>query len=306
MSEEINVETGVEVAAEVSSPGAEATAAELAAQEAAGREEQAAPQTEPEAEQFEYETPDGKVVLLNKEQADAVQSLLDAEERAEKLEAKIKELEAKPAEKPAEKPGEAKPEEASVAGEQVEPVNWDVVGDELTGMLEEGRSKEIGPALQGIINREVVKSPFIAAAVAQFVERIIADREQGAKTENSLKTFVGAEFPPEEVKAFQTANPWAKSKEAALVGLKAARLEREIATLKAGKPAIEAAARKQGEKETLLRNKARGTLRPVTGKNARPGDAGDLKKGVNLADPDDRAKAAATFIERARASGKEL
>ena len=157
--------------------------------------------------------------------------------------------------------------------------------------------------LQSIINREIATSPFAANVMRNFIRSELQAYAQHAETETSLETFVGDKVPDAEVKAFQAANPWAKTREAALAGIKVVRLQKENADLKAGKPAEAAAAKKAGEKEAIIRAKARGTLRPVTGKNARPGAAGDLKKGVNLADPDERAAAAAKFIERRRASG---
>ena len=290
--EETIVESGEGTGEDLS----EATAAELAAQEAAGRVEQAAPQTEPEIEEFEYKTPDGKVVVLTKEQADAVQGMMDADERADKLAAELEALKAKPAEKPAEaaKPAEGDKTEGAVAA-----VNWDVVGDELTTMMEGGRTKDIGPALQGIINREVVKSPFIAASVAAFVHQIMDEREAASKTGSTLKEALGDEADEATITALKKLDP---SSRQAVLGLINS-LQGKATKTEAASTEKAAAAKKVGEKEAIIRAKARGTLRPVTGKNVRPGAAGDLKKGVNLADPDERAAAAAKFIERRRASG---
>ncbi|MFA4836309.1 MAG: hypothetical protein WC749_09605 [Dehalococcoidia bacterium] len=217
---------------------------------------------ETEGEEFEYETPDGKIVRLSAEQAEAVQSLLDAEERAAALEAENKALKEKPAEpKPAEAPAE--PE----AG--FEPVQWDVVGDNFQAMLEgeKGGAAAIGPALHDVVLRTIATDPIIADVVGRYIDFRVSQREQGLKAETSFKDFVGDEPTEAEVTAFRKDNPWATTKALAALGVKnaqeTARLNQEIADLKAGKPAADKVAKAKGAEETVRSMKAKGTLRRV-------------------------------------------
>jgi hypothetical protein len=222
-------------------------------------------EVEVEGEEFEYETPDGKVVKLSAEQAEAVQSLLDAEERAAALEAKVKALETKPAEEP--KPAEA---QQDVGG--IEPVQWDVVGDNFQAMLEgdQGGVAAIGPALRDVTIRTIATDPVIADIVGRYIDYRVSQREQGVKAETSFKEFVGDEPTDAEITAFRKDNPWANTKALAAVGVKNARLNQEIANLKAGKPAAEKAAKAKGAEETIKSLKAKGTLRRVTSGSAAP------------------------------------
>jgi hypothetical protein len=220
---------------------------------------------EDEGEEFEYETPDGKVVRLSAEQAEAVQGMLDAEERAATLEAKIKELETKPVETPV-------TQEAVQPGE-IEPVQWDVVGDNFQAMLEgdQGGVQAIGPALRDVTIRTIATDPVIADIVGRYIDYRVSQREQGVKAETSFKEFVGDEPTEAEIAAFRKDNPWANTKALAAVGVKNARLNQEIAALKAGKPAVEKAAKAKGAEETIKSLKAKGTLRRVTsGKSSTP------------------------------------
>jgi hypothetical protein len=278
-----------------------ATEAELVAQNAVDQENQGVSLTEPD-EQFEYETPDGKVVVLDKEQAAAVQHLLDKEEEADRLAAKVAELEAKTTEKAPEKAAEAAPEMVAI-----EPVEWQKVGENFQAMLEGemGGVDAIGPALQDVVIRTILTDPYIADQVGRYIDHRVAQREQGAKAETSFKEFVGDEVPDSEVKAFMQANPWAQTKKEALIGIRAIRGSKEADALKVGKEVAHKEGKKQGEKEALLRAKARGTLRPLTGaKGGRPGATGDLTKKYDITDTDQRSQAMAEFIKARRASGK--
>ncbi|MFA4904702.1 MAG: hypothetical protein WC600_18400 [Desulfobaccales bacterium] len=229
---------------------------------------------EVEGEEFEYETPDGKVVRLSAEQAEAVQSLLDAEERAASLEAENKALKEKPAEA---KPVETKPVEPD-AGD-FEPVQWDVVGDNFQAMLEgeKGGAAAIGPALHDVVLRTIATDPIIADVVGRYIDYRVSQREQGLKAETSFKDFVGDEPTEAEVAAFRKDNPWATTKVLATLGVKnareTARLNQEIADLKAGKPAAEKAAKAKGAEETVRSMKAKGTLRRVTTGRTAPAGA---------------------------------
>ncbi|MFA4904645.1 MAG: hypothetical protein WC600_18110 [Desulfobaccales bacterium] len=214
---------------------------------------------ETEGGEFEYETPDGKVVRLSAEQAEAVQNLLDAEERAAALEAENKALKEKPAEaKLAEAPAE--PE----AG--FEPVQWEVVGDNFQAMLEgeQGGAAAIGPALKDLTIRTIATEPAVNQIVTRRVIEILKEFAAYEEQGNSFKEFVGDEPTEVELTAFRKDNPWARTKEMAVVGVKAARLQKEIVDLKAGKPAIEKAAKAKGAEETVRSMKAKGTLRRVT------------------------------------------
>jgi len=215
---------------------------------------------ETEGEEYEYETPDGKVVRLSAEQAEAVQGLLDAEERAAALEAENKALKEKPVEtKPAEAPAET---EVAV----FEPVQWDVVGDNFQAMLEgdQGGAAAIGPALHDVVLRTIATDPVIADVVGRYIDYRVDQRERGVKAETSFKEFVGNEPTDAEIAAFRKDNPWANTKALAAIGVKNARLNKEIADLKAGKPAAEKAAKAKGAEETVRSMKAKGTLRRVT------------------------------------------
>jgi hypothetical protein len=230
-------------------------------------------EAETEGDEYEYETPDGKVVRLSAEQAEAVQGLLDAKERADALEAENKALKEKSVET---KPVEA-PTETEVAG--FEPVQWDVVGDNFQAMLEgeQGGTAAIGPALHDVVLRTIATDPIIADVVGRYIDYRVAQREQGAKAETSFKDFVGDEPTEAEVAAFRKDNPWATTKALAVLGVKSARetarLQKEIADLKAGKPAVEKAAKAKGAEETVRSMKAKGTLRRVTTGRAAPAGA---------------------------------
>ena len=223
-------------------------------------------EAEVEGEEFEYETPDGKVVRLSAEQAEAVQGMLDAEERAAALEAEVETLKAKPADEP-------KPAEAQQDMGGIEPVQWDVVGDNFQAMLEgdQGGVAAIGPALRDVTIRTIATDPVIADIVGRYIDWRVSQREQGMKAETSFKEFVGDEPTEAEIAAFRKDNPWANTKALAAVGVKNARLNQEIANLKAGKPAAEKAAKAKGAEETIKSLKAKGTLRRVTsGRSTNP------------------------------------
>ena len=223
-------------------------------------------------EKFAYTLPDGEEIEGTiAEIAEAV--------AAKQVEAKVAEklAEAKP-----EEPAKAAEAPVEDAGEGFVPVTWDTVGPELTEMLEDGRNAEIGPSLQGLITREVATSPVIAQTVAKFVMHLLDQREQGIKQETSFKEYVGDDIPAAEVKTFMTDNPWAKTKEMAVLGIKTARLNKEIAELKAGKPAAEKAAKAKGSEETIKNLKAKGTLRRVSGSGGRAAAPGGGEKGKPL------------------------
>lgn len=279
----------------------EATEAELVAQDSADQE-QGASQTEPDedflAQEFEYEAADGTKTVLTGEQ------LLEAQERADALEAKVKELEAKGTEKPAEaKPaGQMDEDMAAIA-----PVEWDKVGENFASMLEgeDGGHGAIGPALQNVVLRTIATDPFIADVVGRYIDFRVSQREQGSKAETSFKEFVGDDISEADVEAFRKDNPWATTKKEAVLGIKAARVNQEVAALKSGKPKEVEAAKKKGEKEALIRAKARGTLRPLTGqKGGRPGSPVNLAKKFDITDTEERSQAMAEFIKNRRASGK--
>ena len=201
---------------------------------AADREDRAAAESreEPaeETEEFEYETPDGKVVKLSAEQAEAVQTMMDAQERAEQLEAENAALKAKAGQLAPAKVAETPPDEGAIA-----PVAWDKVGSSFQEMLEEGRADEIGPALNDVIHRTIFTSPAVADVIEKYVDTLLSRREQGHQVETKFKEFVGDEIPDTEVKTFMAANPWAKNRETAILGIQKARLTKQIADLQAGK-----------------------------------------------------------------------
>ena len=238
-------------------------AQDLADRQAAESQSDTAEEGDFLTEKFAYKDADGNEVELTG------QDLLDAQERAVALEAEVEALKAKP---PAEeKPAEAKPAE-EVGG--FEAVQWDVVGDNFQAMLEgeQGGAAAIGPALHDVVLRTIATDPIIADVVGRYIDFRVEQRERGVKAETSFKDFVGAEFPETEVQAFQKENPWARTKEMAVLGLKTARANKEIADLKAGKPAVEKAAAAKAAKETIASLKAKGTLRRVTtsGERAAP------------------------------------
>jgi hypothetical protein len=285
---------------EISGGLPEATEAELVAQDAADQEDRGASLTEPDEEgdfltqEFEYVAPDGSTIKLTG------QDLLDSRERASELEARVKELESKPAEKPAEVQTQV-PE----GGEVFEPVQWEVVGDNFQAMLEgeQGGSAAIGPALHDVVLRTIATDPIIADVVGRYIDFRVSQREEGAKVETSFKEFVGGEIPDTELKEFMQANPWARNRETAMLGVQKARLEKQIADLKSGKEVAHKEGLKKGEKEALIRAKARGTLRPLTGaKGGRLGEPGKTK--YDIKDTEQRSSAMAEFIMARRASGK--
>ena len=288
---------------EVGDPAGEGlhTADELdLAQDREDREAAASPKETAEAEEdlteekFVYTLPGGEEIEGT--MAEIVEAVAAKEVEAKVAEKLAETKPEEPAKTAAEKPGEVADEAA-----QIEPVQWDKVGPEFQEIVEEGKWEGLGPQLQGLINREIVTSPFIAGIMAQFVDRILSDREQGVKEKGSLKEFVGDEPSADEVKAFQAANPWAKTREIALVGLKSARLEKEIADLKAGKATTVKEAKAEGAKETIKNLKAKGTLRRIGGTGGK--SAAKVKGEFDLTDPNQRIASAVKRIERMRGGG---
>ena len=278
----------------------EATEAELVAQNAADQVDRGASQTEPEdflAQEFEYENPDGTKVVLTGEQ------LLEAQEKATTLEAELAALKAKAEEKPADKPADQPTGEMPT----IEPVDFAGVGENFQAMLEgeNGGVAAIGPALHDVMVRTIATDPMIADLIGRYIDFRVGQREQGAKVETSFKAFVGEEISDTDIADFQKSNPWAQTKKEALIGIKAIRAHQQVETLKAGKDEALKTGKKQGEKEALIRAKARGTLRPLTGaKGGHAGATGDLTKKYDITDQEQRSQAMAEFIKNRRASGK--
>lgn len=260
---------------------------------------------EEEGEEFEYEAPDGTVVKLNADQAKAVEAMMDAEDRAtavqaekDQLEAELAELKSKSTEKPA---------ETEQVG-QIEPVAWDQVGDNFQSMLEEGRTAEIGPALNDVIHRTIFTSPAVADIISRYVDSLLELREQGKQTQTKFQEFVGSEVPETEVKAFMAANPWAKTRETAILGVQKARLDKQLNDLKAAKTTEVKEAEKKGKqvgaKETVQSLKAKGTLRRIGGTGRQTSQsssvAENLRKQFNPKDENQRLQGAVALVQAMR------
>jgi len=258
----------------------------------------AASPTEPAAEEvsdfltekFIYTDPQGNEVELTG------QELLEAREREAALKVENEELKARVAEQPK---APVQPPAEVPATEPIAPVQWDKVGGNLQEMLEEGRAAEIGPALDDVIHRTFLTSPYIANVLEKFVATILDQRDQGKQAQTKFQEFVGDEIPATEIKAFMAANSWATSEREAAVGIKAARLEKEIADLKAGKTTEVEAAKKVGAKETIQSLKAKGQLRRVGGGGAKGTSPGG-KPEFNPKDPNQRLQGAVALVDTMR------
>jgi hypothetical protein len=306
MSDQINLDDPLDAVSEgLQAPDDADLAQDLADRQAA------ASQTEPAddkdeggeddflTEKFIYTKPDGSEVELTGEE------LLAAQEKAAALEAELEALKAKPPEKAPEKP----PEKAAPESEAIAPVEWDKVGNNFVEMLDDpAKHKEIGPALNDVIHRTILSSEHIGAAMVNFVTAtingILAQREEGAKAESGLKEFVGDDIPETEVAAFMQKNPWAKNKETAIVGIKAARLETQLADFKAGKKVELDAAGKEGAKKIVKDLKAKGQLRRLGTGGSRGGAsssaAENIRKGKNLTNENDRLAAGVEVLKALR------
>lgn len=239
----------------------EATAEDLAAE----REDRQAAESRTKTAETEEDLSEEKFIYTLENGEEIEGTIAEITEKVAALQVEAKLAEAKAAEKPPEKPAEAKVGEEAPA---IEPVNWDVVGENLDTMLQEGRQKEVGPALNDLIHRTIFTSPHIGGMIEQFIDVVIAQREQGAKVQTSFQEFVGEQIPDAEVKAFMQANPWAKDAATAVLGIKTARMAKEVADLKAGKTAevkaAEVAGKKAGATQTVKDFKAKGLRRAST------------------------------------------
>lgn len=231
---------------------------------------------------------------------------------ASQVEARVAEALAKatPAEKPTEK---EKPETKQAQAEDVLPVDWTQTGDLLATKLgidpadmsdsERKTLGEIGPMMNDAIHRTFFTSPYIAQVIGSFVgaeiNKALSNKETAGKRVSAFKQFVGeADFKPADIAAFQKDNPWAETKEMAILGLKM-QADKQGATTKTkeiekdvkGKTA-EAVAK------ALATKKKAGELRLLGGSNARAGASTDRKvlKG------DDRTEAAVARLHQMRSA----
>ena len=291
MAEELepNLDERVDLAAEgLRSPDEVDLAQDREDRQAAASQTETAEEEDLTGERFAYTLSNGEDFEGTIAEITAKEAELLADARVAEKMAEIKPV--------AEKPVEAKPEVDT--GETIPPVQWDKVGSTLTEMLEEGKSDEIGPALLDMNRRMIATDPFIASVVENYVNYLLDQREQGTKVKTSFQEFVGDEIPATEVQTFMQANPWAKSQEMAVLGIKTARANQEIADLKAGKVAAvkdaEVSGKRTGAKETIQNLKAKGQLRRIGGTGGKPGGN---KSTLNLKDPNQRLAGAVAFLQ---------
>ncbi len=240
-------------------------------------------------EKFIYTDPQGNEVELTG------QELLEAREREAALKAENEELKARVAEQPK---APVQPATEAPATEPIAPVEWDKVGGNLQEMLDDGRAGEIGPALNDVIHRTFLTSPHIANVLERFVDTILEQRDQGKQAQTKFQEFVGDEIPATEIQAFMASNPWARTEREAAVGIKAARLEKQVADLKAGKTIEVEAAKKVAAKETIKTLKAKGQLRRLGGAGSVGVPGG--KPEFNPKDPNQRLQGAVALVDTMR------
>ena len=248
-----------------------------------------------ESPQFAYTDEDGNEIQLTGQQ---IIDLLAEKQKA----AEPKQEEPAKVEEP--KQEAAKEEELPFT---VDPIDFKRVGPDLVSMLsgENGGEEALGPAMAEFHFQTFLQDPRYAHAINAYVNTVLERREQQTKEVSSFQEFVGTKAEDTQIRDFQKANPWAKTKEMALMGIKLANTQAEIEKMKAGNSAAvkqaEQAGKKAGEKETIRNLRAKGTLRAIGQKATQTSQKGDdLKQKYDITDTDQRSRAMAEFIERMR------
>jgi hypothetical protein len=245
------------------------------------------------APQFAYVDENGQEVQLTGQQ---IIDLLQAQQQPQA-----------PKQEEAPKSDEPKPESLEELPYRVDPIDYAKVGPDLVSMLsgEQGGEEALGPAMAEFQFQTFIQDPRFRHVLDQAVNIIIQNREASTKETTSFQQFVGSKAEESQIKEFQKANPWAKTKEMALLGIKAANMEREIANLKTGNTdAVKKAVQEgklTGEKQTIRNLKAKGTLRSIGNRGATaPQQGDDLKAKYDITDTDQRSRAMAEAIMRKR------
>jgi hypothetical protein len=246
-------------------------------------------------QQFAFTGEDGQEVVLTGQQ---IVDLLKAQQaEPAKEEAKAEE-----------QPPEAK-EEAEEPPYQVVPIEFNKVGPDLVSMLEgeNGGVEALGPAMAEFQFQTFLQDGRFLHAISQVVEHTIEQRQKAAQETSSFKDFVG-EADAKEVAAFQKSNPWAKTKELALVGMQLAAQKAENERLKSGNTEALTKAQLEGQKagelQTIKNLKAKGTLRVIGAKTKQSAPQGDdLKTKYDIRDPEQRTKAMVEAVLRMRGQG---
>lgn len=257
-------------------------------------------------EQFVYTMPDGTEFQGTIEEiADKKAEILAAERVQEEL------AKAKPPEQPKAEEKTAQQEEL-----QIQPVDWSKTGDFLASRmgvdlegLSDGDRKllgEIGPALNDALHRTVLTSGYVAQyidhQVQQGINKYLSEREATTQRETAFGQFVGdAKFSDADITAFQKANPFASTREMAIMGLQL-QAERQKAT-GAGKQVTEAEkkGKQAGAQETLKHLRATGQLRRVAGTGkpgAQPANTGPVARNEG-----ERISAWARKVQELQGSG---
>ena len=216
--------------------------------------------------------------------------------------------------KPAEKPAEAG------LPYEIRQIDLRETGNRLQTMLEGGDPdrgigglENLGEELKEFQFQNFAQDNRISDLIYRFVNGILDEREQGSKKSTAFNEFAGAEAQETEIAGFMKDNPWASTKEMAVLGLQLAAQRKEIADLKSGKvKEVQEAAekgKKAGAEETVKHLKAKGTLRAMGGPGGTPrqpgpsGSFGDIKAKYDITDPDQRSRAMAEGVIRMRGGG---
>ncbi len=272
MATELDYEGNVDMTAEATKDG-EYVPEEDVSQEAEGQEGKAESHG-PEAEsadeqQFVYTTESGEEIKGTFAEIMAKVQELTITPEVAALKEELEALKAKGEEKP-------KEEKAEQTGDvQIEPVDWKQVGPVLTGMLEDNVD-EIGPALQGIIIREVLTNGIVGDQIERFINRVIDSREGKTAERSAFDTqFPGFDNAVNtgQINSFRKENPAFKgfSDREAFLAMQA----RGAAQVKDAKEEdVKAAAKKASDataKKIIETRKAAGTLRVLKSGSSKPG-----------------------------------
>lgn len=253
-----------------------------------------------DAPQFAYTDENGNEVQLTGQQ---IIDLIQASQVKAEEPAKDGEAQAAPEEKQ-----EAQPEDL---GFEITQIDFKKVGPDLVSMLsgENGGEEALGPAIAEFQFQTFVQDPRIPTVLDKYINKVLDAREQATKEKSSFQEFAGKDTQEADIKAFQKANPWAKSRTEAILGMQLAQTKAEIAKIQSGNTeAIKEAtqkARKESEKQVIRNLKAKGTLRAIgskpTGSTTKADN--DLKTKYDISDPEQRSRAMAEHILRMRGQG---